>query len=83
MLERRCNMNIKDPITEKSELVMEALRYAHDHNLDIKSKEDVKKVLQVLNSEPIGEVDVDQFMVMLQSAKDLIQKDVNRRNHIN
>ncbi len=37
------------PVAEKSELVIDALQYAHEHNLDINVVEDVQKILDVLD----------------------------------
>ncbi len=58
-------MNIKDPIEEKSELVIEALRYAHNNNLDINKIEDVETVLNNMN---IENEDTEEFMKLLQNA---------------
>ncbi len=42
---------MNDKVTKKSELVIDALQYAHDHNLDIKNIVDVQKILDVLDPE--------------------------------
>jgi len=42
---------MNDTITQKSELVIDALQYAHDHNLDINDISDVQKILDVLDPE--------------------------------
>lgn len=42
---------MNDTVTKKSELVIDALQYAHDHNLDIDNIDDVKKILEVLDPE--------------------------------
>lgn len=42
---------MNDTVTKKSELVIDALQYAHDHNLDINNIEDVKKILEALDPE--------------------------------
>lgn len=58
-------MDTKDPVTEKSELVIDALAYAHQHNLDINNKDDVKEILEALNA---SDEDIDEFMNLLQNA---------------
>lgn len=57
-------MDTKDPVTEKSELVIDALQYAHTNNLDINNKDDVKKILEALNADE----DIEEFMSLLQNA---------------
>lgn len=63
--ERRLNMDTKDPVVEKTELVIDALQYAHTNSLDINDKEEVKKILEALNAE---NEDVEEFMKLLQNA---------------
>lgn len=55
-----------DTVLSKSELVVDALQYAHDHDLDINSKEDVKKILEVLD--PDHHEDIDEFMELLSTS---------------
>ena len=40
-----------DDSAKKSELVIDALQYAHDHNLDINNIDDVRKILDALDPE--------------------------------
>lgn len=40
---------MNDTVTKKSELVIDALQYAHDHNLDVSNIGDVQKILDVLD----------------------------------
>ena len=40
-----------DTVAKKSELVIDALQYAHDHNLDINNMDDVQKILDDLDPE--------------------------------
>lgn len=61
-------MNSKYNATEIAELVTDALRYAHKHNLDINSQEDVKKILEALEPQPMNEEEVKTFMSLLQDA---------------
>lgn len=42
---------MNDTVRNKSELVIDALQYAHDHNLDINDIDDVKKILDVIDPE--------------------------------
>lgn len=58
-------MDTKDPVTEKTELIIDALAYAHEHNLDINDRDDVKKVLEGVNA---SNEDIDVFMNLLQNA---------------
>lgn len=40
---------MNDTVAQKSELVVDALQYAHDHNLDINNIDDVQKILDVID----------------------------------
>jgi len=42
---------MNDIVINKSELMIDALQYAHDHNLDINNKDDVRKILEVIDPE--------------------------------
>lgn len=53
-------------VKEKSELAIDALQYAHDHNLDINKKEDVEKILEAVD--PEHKEDTDKFMELLKNA---------------
>lgn len=72
-------MDTKDPVVVKTELIIDALMYAHEHNLDIKNRDDVKKITEALNVQE----DVDEFMKLLQGADSLIENDADRRSKIN
>lgn len=56
-----------DDTTKKSELVIDALQYAHDHHLDINNIGDVQKILDVLD--PNHKVDADQFAELLKTSE--------------
>ena len=57
---------MNDPVVKKSEMVIDALQYAHDHNLDINVMVDVQKILDVLD--PEHKEDVDAFMEILKTS---------------
>lgn len=72
---------MNDTLTKKSELVIDALQYAHDHNLDINNIGDVQKILDVLD--PDHKENVAEFAELLKTsdtfmgmkARDLTSKD--------
>lgn len=55
-----------DTVANKSELVIDALQYAHDHNLDVANKDDVRKILEVLDLE--HKEDLDTFVELLKTS---------------
>ena len=57
---------MNDTVVNKSELVIDALQYAHDHKLDINNKDDVRKILEVLD--PEHKENIDAFVELLQNA---------------
>lgn len=57
---------MNDTVTKKSELVIDALQYAHDHNLDINNIDDVKKILEVLD--PEHKENVTEFVELLKTS---------------
>jgi len=57
---------MKDPVTQKSELVIDALQYAHDHELDIQNEADVCKILAVLDLNHTQ--DVAEFIELLKTS---------------
>lgn len=76
-------MDTNDPTIKKTELVIEALSYAHANNLDINNEADVKKILEALDPEHSSEEDVEEFMKLLKAGNTLIEKDVERRKNLN
>lgn len=56
-----------DDTVKKSELVIDALQYAHDHDLDINNLNDVQKILDVLDPDHIE--DAAQFAELLKSSE--------------
>lgn len=57
-----------DKATEKAELVIKALEYAHTNNLDINNVDEVKKILEAIVPVPVSEAEVEEFMNLLQNA---------------
>lgn len=57
---------MKDPVAQKSELVIDALQYAHDHNLDINNIDDVQKILDVLD--PDHKENATEFAELLKTS---------------
>jgi len=57
---------MNDTVTKKSELVIDALQYAHDHNLDINNIDDVKKILEVFD--PEHKENVTEFVELLKTS---------------
>ncbi len=74
---------MNDPVVQKTELVIDALQYAHDHNLDINIKDNVKKILEVIDPEHSTDEDTEEFIKLLQATNALIESDVKRRRSIN
>lgn len=68
---------MKDPVTEKSELVIDALQYAHDHNLDINNKDDVRKILEAIDPEHTE--NVDEFAELLKNADAFMEMTVKEK----
>jgi len=57
---------MNNTVINKSELVIDALQYAHDHNFDVANKEDVRKILEVLDLE--HKEDLDAFAELLKTS---------------
>ncbi len=53
-------------VTDKSELVIDALQYAHDNNLDINKIGDVQKILNVID--PEHKENVAEFVELLKTS---------------
>ena len=68
---------MNDPVVQKSELVIDALQYAHDHKLDINSKVDVQKILEVLD--PEHKEDIDTFMEILKTSDTFMGMDAREK----
>lgn len=57
---------MNDTVAKKSELVIDALQYAHDHNLDINNVGDVQKILDVLD--PDHNENASEFSELLKTS---------------
>lgn len=57
---------MNDSVAKKSELVIDALQYAHDHNLDVNNVGDVQKILDVLD--PDHKENVTEFAELLKTS---------------
>lgn len=55
-----------DTVIKKSELVIDVLQYAHDHDLDISNKDEVEKILDVFD--PEHKENLDEFMELLKTS---------------
>lgn len=55
-----------DNAAKKSELVIDALQYAHDHDLDINNIGDVQKILDVID--PNHKVNATEFAEILKTS---------------
>lgn len=76
-------MDNNDQVIEMTELVIDALSYAHKNNLDIDNEDDVMKILEAVDSEHAQERDIEKFMELLKATEDLMQMDVDKRRKIN
>lgn len=57
---------------EKTNLVLKVLRYAKEHDLDVSKKDQVQKILAIIDSER-SVVDMEQFMGLLRDTDTLME----------
>ena len=76
-------MNNNDQVIKKTELVIDALSYAHKNELDINNETDVKEILKAVDPENADETDILEFMSLLQATNNLMQADADRRKSMN
>ena len=76
-------MNNNDQVIKKTELVIDALSYAHKNELDINNESDVKEILKAVDPENADNTDVVEFMGLLQATNNLMQADAEHRKKIN
>lgn len=75
---------MNDTVAKKSELVIDALQYAHDHNLDINVMDDVQKILDVLD--PDHKENVTEFTELLKTSDTFMEissrKTAQNKSHL-
>ncbi len=76
-------MNNNDQVIKKTELVIDALSYAHKNELDINNEADVKEILKAVDPENANETDILEFMGLLQATNNLMQADAEQRKSVN
>lgn len=69
-----------DKTVEKTELLINALDYAHTHNLDINNKDDVKKILEALDPSHMSEDHVEAFMRLLQDTDTFMEMTIKKKS---
>lgn len=72
-------MNINDPMEKSAKLVIDAYSYALEHDLDIKSKNDVAIILKILDPEHSSENDVLAFMPLLGAFDSMTKAELAKR----
>lgn len=72
---------MNDTAAKKSELVVDALQYAHDHGLDINKLEDVQKILDEVD--PSHEEDPEKFMELLKTSETFMNMNVRSKSDKN
>ena len=72
-------MNSKDNAIEKTELIINALAYAHEHKLDITKKDDVKKILEAVNIQETDDEEFEIFMKLLQDADTFMEMTASKK----
>jgi len=75
--------NNNDQVIKKTELVIDALSYAHKNELNINDESDVKEILKAVDPENADNTDVVEFMGLLQATNNLMQADVDQRKSVN
>lgn len=58
---------MSDNTTQTSERIVEALQYAHDHDLDIHNKHDVQTILNTLDPEHTE--NIEEFAKLLDTSE--------------
>lgn len=67
---------MNDTITKKSAFILDALQYAHDHQLDINKLEDVQKILDVLD--PDHKENVAEFANLLITSETFMDMEARK-----
>ncbi len=58
---------MSDPTVDKTELIIEILHYAQEHDLDINDKEVVKRILKEVGADQ-SDSEFEELMELLQNA---------------
>ena len=75
--------NNNDQVLKKTELVIDALSYAHKNELDINNESDVIEILKAVDPKNADETDILEFMSLLQATNNLMQADAEQRKSMN
>jgi len=75
--------NNNDQVLKKTELVIDALSYAHKNSLDISIEADVAEILKAVDPENADQTDVLEFMSLLQATNNLMQAGAEQRKSVN
>ena len=76
-------MDNNDQVIKKTELVIDALSYAHKNGLDIGSEADVTEILKAVDPANAELTDLIEFMRLLQATNDLMNANAERRKKLN
>ncbi len=74
-------MKPNDPLEEPAKLVVDAYNYALSNKLDISDKADVEKLLQVLDPEHASDMDLEDFMMMLDTLDKLTRNRIAKKEN--
>lgn len=72
-------MDNKNQVIEMTELVIDALSYAHKNSLDIASEEDVRIILQAIDPQNADSRDIEKFMELLKATDDLMSMNASTK----
>lgn len=75
-------MDTKDPVEEHAKLILDAYSYALEHKLDIRNKQDVVKILEVVNPGNSSEEFAESLIPVLQIADNMVKTDLEKRKKI-
>lgn len=78
-------MDIDDKTVEITEKIIKALDYAQTHKLNIGNKDDVKKILDEIDPQHTSDIEVEEFMNLLQDADtfmDMSSRKMNKKSEL-
>jgi hypothetical protein len=76
-------MNSDDLINKQSEFVVDAYKYALEHDLDITKDDDVASILNILDPNQSIQMNADQLLQALVILDKKTRVDISNRNRIN